>query len=167
MTCLLRKYAYFICMSEIYTMPGHLIRRLHQISSSVFARDMKNLGLDFTSPQFAALAMIKDHPQIDQATLAGLIAFDRATIGGVIDRLVSKGFVERHTNPDDRRARVLTLTHNGEEVLARVRPAVQKSQDAILPSLTEDEKKEFIRLAIKIADAGNELSRAPLHLPDN
>ena len=33
-------------MSEIYTMPGHLIRRLQQISISVFTDRMKALGHD-------------------------------------------------------------------------------------------------------------------------
>lgn len=152
-------------MADIHTMPGHLIRRLQQISSSIFAQHMKNVGLDLTSPQFAALSMISEYPRIDQATLAGLIAFDRATIGGVVDRLVSKGFVERLTNPKDRRAKVLTLTQSGQATLAQLLPIVQKSQDDLLPSLTEAEKAEFLRLAAKIADAGNALSRAPLQFP--
>lgn len=149
-------------MSDIYLMPGHLIRRLQQISSSMFAQHMKAAGTDLTSPQFAALAMIDEHPMIDQATLAGAIAFDRATIGGVVDRLVTKELVLRSTNPKDRRARVLKLTHKGAHVLSSLRPVVDACQDAILPSLTPPEKAEFIRLAAKIAAAGNEQSRAPL-----
>lgn len=150
-------------MSDIYLMPGHLIRRLQQISSSIFAQHMKAVGTDLTSPQFAALAMIHAHPLIDQATLAGAIAFDRATIGGVVDRLVSKGLVARSTNPNDRRSRALQLTPEGAVVLNRLQPVVEACQDAILPSLTAAEKAEFIRLATKIAAAQNEQSRAPLH----
>jgi len=125
-------------MSDIYLMPGHLI------------------------PQFAALAMIDDHPMIDQATLAGAIAFDRATIGGVVDRLVTKGLITRSTNPNDRRSRVLKLTPEGARALSALRPVVTACQDAILPSLTAAEKAEFIRLAAKIAASENEQSRAPL-----
>lgn len=149
-------------MSDIYLMPGHLIRRLQQISSSIFAQHMKAAGTDLTSPQFAALAMIDAHPMIDQATLAGAIAFDRATIGGVVDRLVTKGLVTRSTNPNDRRSKVLKLTPAGRDVLSDLRPVVDACQDAILPSLTATEKAEFIRLAAKIAAAENEQSRAPL-----
>ncbi|MEQ6204538.1 MarR family transcriptional regulator [Sulfitobacter sp. HNIBRBA2951] len=127
---------------------------------------MKSAGTDLTSPQYAALATIHDHPNIDQATLAGAIAFDRATIGGVVDRLVSKGFVARTTNPDDRRARVLSLTTDGAHVLEQLRPVVAQCQAAIFPSLTEQEQKEFIRLAAKIAKAENDKSRAPLHVID-
>jgi len=108
--------------------------------------------------------MIHDHPKIDQARLAGAIAFDRATIGGVVDRLVSKGFVERTTNPKDRRARVLLLTAEGNEVLEKLKPVVEKCQASILPSLSEQEQKEFIRLASKVATAENNNSRAPLNM---
>ncbi len=143
-------------------MPGHVIRRLQQISASVFAETMKAEGLDLTAPQFAALFMLNDHPGIDQATLAGLIAYDRPTIGGVVDRLVGKGLVTRVTNPEDRRAKRLALTDAGRDLLVRLMPVVACMQDAILPGLSAAERAEFLRLATKVADAGNALSRAPL-----
>jgi DNA-binding MarR family transcriptional regulator len=149
-------------MTAIYSMPGHVIRRLQQISASVFAETMRAEGLDLTAPQFAALYMLNDHPGIDQATLAGLIAYDRPTIGGVVDRLVGKGLVTRVTNPEDRRAKRLALTDAGRDLLARLMPVVACIQDAILPGLSEAERAEFLRLATKVADAGNALSRAPL-----
>lgn len=152
-------------MSDIYSMPGHLIRRLHQISSSVFAKGMKANGHDLTSPQFAALAMIGEYPGIDQATLAGLIAQDRPTIGGVVERLATKGLIARRTSPEDRRARILTLTPAGVALRARLIPIVAALQSDILPGLTEAERAEFLRLAAKVAEAGNARSRAPLVQP--
>ena len=152
-------------MSAIHSMPGHLIRRMQQISTSVFADHMKAEGIDLTSPQFAALAMLRDNPGIDQATLAGLIAHDRPTIGGVVDRLVAKKLVMRVTNPADRRARILHMTDHGQALLQRMTPIVEKLQDEILPGLSDAERKEFVRLAAKVAIAGNALARAPMLLP--
>ena len=147
-------------------MPGHLIRRLQQISASVFADNMKALGLDLTSPQFAALRILRDHPGIDQATLAGLIAYDRPTIGGVVDRLAAKGLVQRQTSQEDRRSKSLTLTPEGAALLDKLLPVVIASQDELLAGLTEPERREFVRLAAKVAEAGNARSRAPLKLPE-
>lgn len=152
-------------MDDIYSMPGHLIRRMQQISASVFADHMKAAGTDLTSPQFAALRALQDNPGVDQATLAGLIAHDRPTMGGVVDRLSAKGLVERKINPADRRARIVTLTAEGAALLDRIGPLIEQVQTETLPGLTESERAEFIRLARKVAEAGNELSRAPLILP--
>lgn len=149
-------------MSEIYTMPGHLIRRLQQISISVFSDRMRALGHDLTAPQFATLAVLARSPGIDQATLAGLIAHDRPTIGGVVERLETKGLVTRHQNEKDRRANVLALSDAGSSLLASLIPQVRQIQPEILPGLTAAERAEFIRLAAKVAEAGNTSARAPL-----
>ncbi|MBF9043565.1 MarR family transcriptional regulator [Rhodobacterales bacterium HKCCE4037] len=147
-------------------MPGHLIRRLQQISISVFTERMKALGHDLTAPQFATLAVLSRSPGIDQATLAGLIAHDRPTIGGVVERLEAKGLVTRRRNEKDRRAMVLDLSEAGSELLAKLLPEVRDMQTDILPGLTEAEHAEFVRLASKVAKLGNESSRAPMILPE-
>ena len=131
------------------TMPGHLIRRLHQISTSVFAERMKAAGIDMTSVQFAALTVLHEKPGIDQATLAQEIAYDRATIGGVVDRLERKDWVLRKVNQDDRRARQVTLTEEGTKMLAVVAPVVATLQADILAQLTSTERTAFIALASK------------------
>src|SRR5262249_19458275 len=75
-------------------MPGHLARRFQQIAVAVFLAEVGEAGFDLTPVQYAALATIKANPGLDQVTLAGLIAYDRTTITGVVDRLVQKGLAE-------------------------------------------------------------------------
>ena len=104
-------------MTDLYDLPGHLIRRMHQISVSAFAAETKAAGFDLTPMQFAALCMLEENPGIEQATLAGLVAIDRATIGGVVARLETRGLLERSVSRTDRRARVLTLTEIGAALL--------------------------------------------------
>ena len=152
-------------MSAIYTMPGHLIRRLQQISVSIFAEGMKAGGIDLTSPQFAALTVLDGNPGIDQATLAEMIALDRPTIGGVVERLVGKGLVERKTSETDRRAKRLKLTKQGKDMVKRMRPMVVASQARILEGLSDVEKEQFTVIADKITRLHNDQSRAPLVLP--
>jgi DNA-binding MarR family transcriptional regulator len=74
-------------MLPIYRMPGHLIRRLHQMSVAVFAEKIAAAGADITPVQYGALCAVRAYPGLDQATVASMIAYDRVTIGGVLDRL--------------------------------------------------------------------------------
>lgn len=130
-------------------MPGHLIRRLHQRSGAEFQRHVAAAGFDLTSVQYAALDALTGHPGIDQAQLAALIAYDRATIGGVVDRLEGKGLIARRISDTDRRARVLTLTPEGEATFAAMRPVVRALQADILASLDAQEVETFLTLARK------------------
>ncbi len=150
---------------DIYAMPGHLIRRLNQISVALFAEQMAKAGLTLTPVQFAALVGIRAHPDVDQATLAGLVAYDRATLGKVIDRLESRDLVRRVTSASDRRAKTLRLTDAGEALLDVAAPHVRALQPGIMAGLNEAEQDVFLGLLTKITLAGNEKSRAPLKSP--
>src|SRR5207248_10741242 len=143
-------------------MPGHLARRFQQIAVAVFLAEVGDAGFDLTPVQYAALATIKANPGLDQVTLAGLIAYDRTTITGVIDRLVQKGLLVRHPSSRDRRARELQITDSGKRTLRGITPAVEAAQRTMLRGLTEKEGADLMRLLRKAIAAGNELSRAPL-----
>lgn len=131
------------------SMPGHLIRRLNQLSTHVFATRMQEIGLKLTPVQFAAMDAIATYPGIDQAGVAARIAYDRATIGGVIDRLEQKGYVSREVSKQDRRAREVRLTDEGATLYVDILPVVTALQDDILPGLTETERGQFLALARK------------------
>lgn len=134
---------------DVYRMAGHVIRRLHQHSTQVFSMHMQALGLDLTPVQFAAMSAIAATPGIDQARIAAEIGYDRATIGGVIDRLEQKGIVTRMVSRLDRRAREVWLTEKGESLLETIRPVVVALQDEILSSLSESERAVFLDLTRK------------------
>ncbi|MWB76834.1 MarR family transcriptional regulator [Pseudooceanicola sp. 216_PA32_1] len=134
-------------------MPGHLIRRLHQLSTSVFTQRVREAGFDLTPVQFIALDALQQNPGIDQARLAEAIAKDRATVGAVTDRLVQKKLVKRVVSPRDKRARELTLTGAGRATLDALMPVVTELQAEILPGLTPEEYAQFIALAAKAARA--------------
>lgn len=134
----------------IFDMAGHLIRRLHQQSTYAFAQRTQAAGFDLTAIQYAALEAICSHPATDQARVAELIGYDRATIGGVIDRLEKKGWISRVVSDRDRRARELTLTVKGNRVLAALQPIVQGVQQDILHPLNDAERECFVNLARKV-----------------
>lgn len=140
---------------ELFGMPGHLIRRMQQHSAQVFKAKCQAAGFDLTSVQFAALDALFHNPGIDQARLAEIIAYDRATIGGVVERLERKGLVRRDVSKTDRRARVLAMTPEGADLYARMRPVVEALQADILEQLSEDERQTFLSLSRKALGGPN------------
>lgn len=128
-------------------MAGHLIRRLHQQATQTFVQRTQAAGFDLTPIQFAALDAIHAHPATDQARVAEMIAYDRATIGGVIERLEQKGWIRRVVSERDRRARELSLTEEGERIRTALLPIVQALQGDILAPLSDEERTQFLALA--------------------
>lgn len=137
-------------------LPGHLIRRLHQLSTKVFSDQTRAAGFDLTPIQYVALDALRENEGIDQAGLATAIAKDRATVGSVIDRLEQKGLIARQVSRRDKRARELALTPAGEALVAAMTPVVEALQADILPGLTPAEYAQFVALAAKVARAAQD-----------
>jgi len=137
-------------------LPGHLVRRVHQVSTAYFAEEC---GGDLTAVQYAALVAIGSHPGIDATRLSQAIFFDRSTIGDVLDRIESKGWIVRVSAQNDRRIKSLKLSRSGHEVLRQVAPAIRRVRERLLAPLTPGEAKTIVRLLTKMADAGDQADR--------
>lgn len=141
------------------SLPGHHIRRLHQIAVAIFLQETEHHGL--TPVQYAALQSLANQSGIDQRTLAGRIGLDTSTVAGVIDRLEARALLQRNASPQDKRVRLLTLTDAGHALLLAVEPAMRQAQQRILAPLPKAEQAEFMRMLRVLVEANNELSRAP------
>lgn len=139
--------------------PGHYIRRLQQIAVAIFLQETEEFNL--TAVQFAALETVSHKPQIDQKTLARTIGQDTSTIGGVVDRLESRGLMKRNPSESDRRVHLLTITKEGEKILEKVYPLVLHAQERILAPLNKKDRAEFMRMIKTLVIDNNDLSRAP------
>lgn len=139
--------------------PGHYIRRLQQIAVAIFLQETDQHNL--TPVQYAALETVSHVPNIDQKTLARTIGQDTSTIGGVIDRLESRGLMQRNPSENDRRVHLLSLTPEGDKVLEQVFPLVVQAQERILGPLSSKDRAEFMRIIKALVIGNNELSRAP------
>jgi DNA-binding MarR family transcriptional regulator len=142
--------------------PGHLIRRLHQISVGLFVQEMAGLGEHGITPvQYAALQTVANSPGVDQRTLARAIALDASTTGGVVDRLEARGLLARFASTGDRRVRLLHPTEDGLALLQRLVPVMLKAQERILAPLAPQQRGQFLHLLNQLVKSNNEFSRAP------
>ncbi|MBR0876736.1 DNA-binding MarR family transcriptional regulator [Bradyrhizobium japonicum] len=153
-----------ITIDAVYAAPGYLFRRMQQIAVSIFMEECK--AFDLTPVQYAALIAIHTHPGIDATRLSAVIAFDRSTLGSVIERLQAKDFIERKPAPEDKRIKLLYLTKSGAAILREIIPAVERAQARMLEPLKPADRKALMGLLVQLVDLNNEASRVPLRAED-
>jgi MarR family 2-MHQ and catechol resistance regulon transcriptional repressor len=76
--------------------------------------------------------------------------------GGItylVDRLVSKGLVERQECPNDRRARYAVLTAEGGALISRIFPEHARRVTRVLAGLTEQEQSQATALLRTLGQA--------------
>ncbi|MCP3394070.1 MarR family transcriptional regulator [Bradyrhizobium sp. CCGB12] len=153
-----------ITMDVVYAAPGYLFRRMQQIAVSIFMEECK--AFDLTPVQYAALIAIHTHPGIDATRLSAVIAFDRSTLGSVIERLQAKDYIERKPAREDKRIKLLHLTKSGAAILREIIPAVERAQSRMLEPLKPADRKALLGLLVQLVDLNNEASRVPLRAED-
>ena len=146
-------------IAEVYDEPGHLIRRAQQIAVSMFHSIM---GLGVTPVQYCVLRVLRDHPGIDQVTLARLCALDTSTAADLAVRLEERGLVVRMMPMRSKRFRLLHLTSEGKSLVNKLLPSSHVLARNLLGALNAKEQKVFVRLLKKFVHLNNEVSRAPL-----
>jgi DNA-binding MarR family transcriptional regulator len=153
-----------VTMDAVYTAPGYLFRRMQQIAVALFMEECK--AFDLTPVQYAALIAIRTHPGIDATRLSAVIAFDRSTLGSVIERLEVKKLIERKAAVEDKRVKLLYLTRSGAGVLREIMPSVDRAQARMLQPLKPADRKTLLTLLAQLVDLNNEASRVPLRAED-
>jgi MarR family transcriptional regulator, lower aerobic nicotinate degradation pathway regulator len=153
-----------ITIDAVYAAPGYLFRRMQQIAVSIFMEECK--AFDLTPVQYAALIAIHTHPGIDATRLSAVIAFDRSTLGSVIERLQAKDYIERKPAPEDKRIKLLYLTKSGAALLKEIIPVVERAQARMLEPLKPADRKALMGLLVQLVDLNNEASRVPLRAED-
>jgi DNA-binding MarR family transcriptional regulator len=160
----MRNKTSLLSMDAVYTKPGYLFRRMQQIAVAIFVEECAEY--DLTPVQFAALVGIQTHPGIDATRLSAVIAFDRSTLGNVIERLETKQYVERKPSSEDRRTKLLYVTRSGAALLRDVMPSVDRAQARMLQPLKPADRKMLMALLTQLVDLNNEASRVPLRAED-
>lgn len=103
--------------------PGFLVRRLYQAHAAAWLR---HVDTALTGPQFAVMTAVQAYPRVDQGSLATCVALDRSTMADVCRRLEDRALIQRDTAPADGRRKLLSLTDQGESVLAEVTRRVSR-----------------------------------------
>ena len=126
---------------------GFLLRVASQRLTAIFhARMIEGL----TQTQFAALAKLQEVGPCSQNHLGRLICLDAATIKGVVDRLVVRGFVTALNDPNDRRRRAVALTDRGDLVTQAATFVATEITETSMASLTAEERRTLAGLLKKI-----------------
>src|SRR5713226_6448176 len=88
-----------------------LARRFQLICATMVAEALA--GEDVVQLEYGTLLCLEIEPGIDQRRLAEAMGVDPTNVSLIVERLHSKGLIERRVNGEDRRARELYLTPKG------------------------------------------------------
>ena len=121
---------------------GFLIHDLARLLRRNFDRRVQELGL--TQAQWRAIVHLSRSEGMTQSTLADSLEVQPITLGRLIDRMQSAGWVERRSHPLDRRATQLYLTDKCQPSLAEIHTRAAATLDEAVAGITASGQRQFI-----------------------
>ncbi|SNY90721.1 DNA-binding transcriptional regulator, MarR family [Cohaesibacter sp. ES.047] len=121
---------------------GYLIFEVSKLIRRQFEEEAKSLGL--TLQQSRVMGFLQRHPAgQSQSSIAREIDSDPMTLSGILDRLEKRDLVERSPDPQDSRAKLVTLTSEGVSLFVKARALAdgigKRLHDRALCRLDEDQ----------------------------
>ena len=123
---------------------GFLIRDVSRLWAKSFERRAGDLNL--TLSQCKVLAILSRNQGTSQARLADLADTDPMALVRTLDRMEQDGWIERQSDPADRRAHRLYLRAPADPVLDRIWEISDQSRSEALRALSPAERDQLVIL---------------------
>ena len=101
--------------------------------------------------QCHVLHLIEPERPLPMSRLAATLSCDASNVTGLVDRLESRGLVERHPSREDRRVKMLQLTPAGARVRAQL---IRRMAGASRPlaRLTRQQQRTLLKILESLVD---------------
>ncbi len=134
---------------------ANLAERISQALSTIYAQQY-----DLTIAQWRVLAWLQQTQPLTAKRICELTAMDKVRVSRAIAQLVERRLVRRQRDATDQRTLRLTLTAEGDDLLALVVPRALAWESELMADLSASEYRELLRLLAKV-EAGLAHDSAP------
>lgn len=107
--------------------------------------------LDLKVRSYSVLSLACNGLAPTQRELAEFLSLDPSQIVPLVDDLESKGLVERTSDPNDRRSKVISGTKAGEKLYKKARLATAEGEAKALEKLSTEEQATLRELLSRVA----------------
>jgi len=130
---------------------GFLIHDVSRLRRAAYDQLMKPLNI--TRARWWVLAHLSRHDGMMQSQLADVLEVGKASLGTVIEQLEIGGWVERRSDPSDKRAKRVFLTKAAQALIKRMTTEEDRFNARILAELSPDDRAALLRhlTAVKLA----------------
>jgi DNA-binding MarR family transcriptional regulator len=125
---------------------------LHQVGRELGTALERQLAPYGITAQQAALLLHAGRQDSGPSQLMALLGTDTAGMTKLLDRLESKGLLQRRPRPDDRRAVVIELTDQGRALVPRLPPVFGRVTSQLLAGFSTDEVNQLTTTLQRMLD---------------
>ncbi|MEB4783941.1 MarR family transcriptional regulator [Paenibacillus jamilae] len=129
---------------------GKLISHLYRRNQKILSKKLAPYGIG-SGGQHSFLKLILQRPGITQEQLTNELKFDKATTTRSVKQLEESGYIERKTDPNDRRSQLVSPTAKALEFAPVLQGILDELNAGLARNLSDEEEDLLIDLLQKIS----------------
>lgn len=137
-------------------LPWVLITEIYWLTNKLLERRFFPTGVSVSQARVLGLLYFSEKP-MRPSRIATLLFQESQSITSILDRIESKGWVQRRPDPEDRRAVRLELTKKGRELAEKVVKISEDFYREAFSPLTAEERKKLESILRKLRAHGLKL----------
>lgn len=114
---------------------------LSKLYYSVLSKRLEMLEIE---RYFSLMLYVKNHNGCTQQQICDDLYIDKTAMVKIIDYLAKAGYVERKTNPSDRRQHCITLTETGLKRTEEIILAFEELDLYVFAEMSPEQREEFV-----------------------
>lgn len=134
-------------MNDLDRQLGTLFSDIARFRRTLF--DQLASEYDLTQVQVLVLNQLHKQDGLTQKELSDRMGLGTVSVSGLIDRLEAKGYVERHPDTQDRRAKRVWLTSKVEDLWKRIAVSLRQLNDATFQEIDSNDIDHLITILRK------------------
>jgi DNA-binding MarR family transcriptional regulator len=127
---------------------GFILHDVARLLRTTYDRRVREL--DLTRSQWWVLTHLFRKDGITQSELAETLELEKPSLGRLLDRLESKGWIRREACPNDRRAKRIFLTEAADAPMQVMREIASGVREDALSGLSDDDRDRFVDTLLTI-----------------
>ncbi|MBN3846694.1 MarR family transcriptional regulator [Paraburkholderia sp. Ac-20342] len=154
------KHAEGAMLTELYSRPGFMLRRAHQIAIDLFVQAC--LPVNITPSQYGVLYIVNTLGSLSQIGISRLIGLDRSTTALVVKLLTDRGLLTKTQSTEDARKIEIQLTNEGKKIFREAQKLAEYEMKTLLEPFTNKESEQFLHLLEKFVSYHNDTTRVSI-----
>lgn len=107
---------------------------------------------DLTAAQAVVILIVCDHGELTQDEVTKRLSLDKSVIEKTVTKLAELGFIERSTNPKDKRTFDIRPTEKARAAYPHVQEQIENCFGRMTGRMSDSERDEFRRLLLLAAE---------------
>lgn len=139
------------CASESGSSLGLLFRQVRDAMWARMANELAQAGHDLSFSQYITLKKLA-LGTTNATDLARAAELNPGAMTRLIDKLIERGLVERHADPDDRRIVRIRLSEQGQSIWRDIDQCGNRVRERAMSGMDEAQRLQFIRVLEQVRD---------------